>query len=430
MNRCMLIIISVTAMVFYSSDSALGGETDSIRVLTEKVDSLRKSVGELKEQLEKIDRPGGRGWRSLVRGEIRPCRLSSEGERPYRFRNDRARRRWVNALPETGKEQPGELYLNGGVTTILQGNPDDRNGYLAGAGSFDIYAHTTLGSHTLLFIDLEGIGGRGADYFSPTSSGLNDDAGSYRSEDGIDRINVLEAWAEFDFFEQRLKVTAGKIDLTNYFDNSDYANDETTQFISGALVNSSALAVPDNSAGVRAKTTLLEGYYLQLALASCDNAGGDLLEGVLGIGSVGVRLFPDSGHHANLRLYLYQHPSEREEAGYGASYDQLIIGNFGIFGRYGRNTGSLADYHGTRSAWSAGLNYSSQLYGCSTEAGIAYSESRHSDKSLKDEKLMEGYYRFGFNEWIYLSPHLQIVQNQEGSSQRLTVVGLRTHFCF
>ena len=80
-------------------------------------------------------------------------------------------------------------------------------------------------------------------------SSLNGDAGSTQSDDGFDRIVVNEAWTEFLFLDDIFTVTAGKIDLTNYFDNNAVANDENSQFITGALINNTAFVVPSNSPG-------------------------------------------------------------------------------------------------------------------------------------------------------------------------------------
>lgn len=71
----------------------------------------------------------------------------------------------------------------------------------------------------LLFIDIEAIGGNGPSYFTESFSDPNGDSGSQQGMDGIDRLNVLEAWAEFNALQGSINITAGKIDLTNYFDN-------------------------------------------------------------------------------------------------------------------------------------------------------------------------------------------------------------------
>src|SRR4030095_11514519 len=47
--------------------------------------------------------------------------------------------------------------------------------------------------------------------------------------------------------------TSGRLDLTNYFDRNAGANDETTQFLSDALVNNQMLGLAVNGTGVIAE---------------------------------------------------------------------------------------------------------------------------------------------------------------------------------
>jgi len=170
----------------------------------------------------------------------------------------------VDALLKAITQRPGQLRFNGGATTILQHGIQNNNRHSTGVGSFDFYAHTAFGPNALLFFDLEAIGGNGPDDFFPNFAGLNGDAGSTQAQDGADRLTVLEAWTEFTLLNKIFTITAGKIDLTNYFDNNASANDETMQFISGAFVNNAAFAVPANAPGLRLRTTLLNRIHFQL----------------------------------------------------------------------------------------------------------------------------------------------------------------------
>ena len=40
-------------------------------------------------------------------------------------------------------------------------------------------------------------------------------------------LNLREAWLRTELFQQRLALTVGRLDLTNYFDQNAFANDET-----------------------------------------------------------------------------------------------------------------------------------------------------------------------------------------------------------
>jgi high affinity Mn2+ porin len=91
-------------------------------------------------------------------------------------------------------------------------------------------------------------------------------------------------------FSKQVFITAGKIDLTNHFENNASANDEKMQSVSGAFVNSAAFAVPLPSPGVRVRTTVLRRVYLQLGLANTRNSGSDLFDEIYNVGGIGIKL--------------------------------------------------------------------------------------------------------------------------------------------
>ena len=64
-------------------------------------------------------------------------------------------------------------------------------------------------------------------------------------------MNVREAWLRTELFSQKLALSAGRLDLTNYFDRNAVANDETFQFISDALVNNPMLGLGEQRRGRR-----------------------------------------------------------------------------------------------------------------------------------------------------------------------------------
>lgn len=264
----------------------------------------------------------------------------------------------------------------------------------------------------------------------PTFKGLNGDAGTLQDEDGLDRLQMLEAWGEFSVFDELFTITAGKIDLTNYFDNNAFANDETLQFMSNAFVNSSALAVPLNSPGIRFRTSLLNLFYLQFGLASVDNSGSDIFNDLYKIAGLGFRAFPDTEWEANIRLYGYQHPTVDEAYGYGISFDEKILEKYNVFLRYGKNNSNLAEWYGISSSWSFGVSFLQTIDETSINIGMAYGETHPEAELLQHEKEGEIYARYQFNKWVYFSPHLQVVWNALGGIDNYTVLGVRTHFNF
>ena len=397
-----------------------------IRDLETQIDSLRTTIRAMDQELQQIKQ-------NMVEGK------SDVDELLALFNNEdvetvsvesRSRRKRVDALLKAITQRPGQLRFNGGATTILQNGSSDDSKHTTAVGSFDIYAHTAFGENTLLFIDLEAIGGDGPDDFFQTFSGLNGDAGSTQDEDGIDRLTVLEAWAEFTLLNKVFTITAGKIDLTNYFDNNASANDETMQFISGAFVNNAAFAVPGNAPGLRLRTTLLNRFHFQFGFSNVNNSGKDLLKETYRIASLGFTLFPGSDFESNLRFYGYQHPLADDATGWGISFDKVAFGSYNIFARYGQNDVKVAEFWGIQSSWSAGTRFVKQIAGQSTALGLAYGETTSVVDNLQTEQIMEIYARRQLNKWTHLSPHLQLAWNAYGTSDPLMIFGIRTHFNF
>ena len=80
-------------------------------------------------------------------------------------------------------------------------------------------------------------------------------------------MNVREAWLRTELFSQKLAISAGRLDLTNYFDRNAVANDETTQFISDALVNNPTLGLATNGSGVVGVFDPKNGFAFKAGLA-------------------------------------------------------------------------------------------------------------------------------------------------------------------
>lgn len=392
--------------------------------LQDTIDSLRQELRHINGELQQVKTEVAEG------NDLDKLLAAFNSEDVESVPEDqRSRRKRVDALLKIFSEQPGVLRFNGDATAIFQGS-DNRGRFSTAVGSFDIFAHTSFGKSTLIFFDLEGIGGNGPDELLNPLVTLNGDAGSTQDSRGLDQIHVLEAWAEFNFLKEYLTVTAGKIDLTNYFDNNASANDETSQFISGAFVNSAALAVPSNSPGIRVRTTVLERFFVQVGVSSLDNSGRQIFDDLFKIGSVGFRTFPNTGWEANVRLYGYKHPASSRAHGYGVSFDEAVAGAFTVFGRYNRNRADLANWLGIRSAWSGGLRFVHRLMGKRLAIGLAYGESDPAPQELHNEQIAEVYVRQHLNKWVLVSLHFQRAIHIGGLHRNVSLLGFRTHFNF
>ena len=338
----------------------------------------------------------------------------------------RSRRQQVDALLKSILEEPGKLQFSGVATASIQA-PLENETVWKGVGSFDIFAFVSFGPSALLFFDLEAGGGDGPDALLPNVSVLNADAGG--GDGKGENLTVLEAWTEFKMLQDIFTVTFGKLDPTNYFDNNLHANDETSQFISGAFVNNPVLPVGVNSPGIRFRTTFVKRFYIQYGLFMANPQEENIMENHLKLLETGIKLLPESGWEANLRVFGHEQPLAGDSRGFGISFDQLIANHFTIFGRYGANSTELADWLGIKNAWSSGIGFRQYILNRELKVGLAYAETQTTHYE-HPEQLAEFYFSTQLNQWVFISPHVQWIKTTQSGEDEHFLAGLRINLSY
>jgi high affinity Mn2+ porin len=334
------------------------------------------------------------------------------------------------------------ISLGGGLVGVLQGsfNNDPRN-HSEVVGRGDLVFEFKVSDGTIAVIDLEATGGNGLDEKIPNFSLLNGVAGSTD-----DRARFREAWVEHSALNDNLVITAGKIDLTNYFDANSVANDENSQFLGGALVNSAVLGAPANGPGIRVHGRLADALIIGFGYGSGDTDCSDIFDHGFGLAEIDLKLY-FAGMEGNYRIYATLDGTEadgemkvkdKNAFGYGVSIDQQITDRLTLFGRFGWRDD---DTYVTKSAWSAGLQYAGFIPRRKDDLiafGYGQVLADTENASLADlsitgqEKFMEAYYKARISEQISVSPHFQYLINPLGDKSRdnVVVLGLRTQITF
>jgi hypothetical protein len=425
MKNFVLVICIVLLNTSFNKNNFLLAQNDSISYKI-KIDSLNAMIDSLNQELEgvskTIDKP--KYSDSLL------TMNTSETDTSLIPEDQRSRRKQLDELLQYVSQRPGQFFFNGQTNAIIQGNVQKDDRFSTGTGSINLFASSSFGDNVLLFIDLEAIGGNGPDEFSSTLTSLNGDAGSTQSEDGFDRIIVNEAWVEFLFIDDIFTVTAGKIDLTNYFDNNAVANDENSQFITGIFIDNPTFVVPPNSPGLRIRTTILKRFYIQYAISKAENTGNNIFTDLFQVAGFGFKLFPLSDFEANFHIYGYSDPYADNSLGFGVSIDQSIANRFTIFGRIGNNENTLADWYGIKSSWSAGFQFKESFFTEPTIIGIGYGQIKSTEVTIKNEDSFELYLRQNINTWISISTHFQNIWNTGVVNSKYSLIGLRVNFTF
>ncbi len=302
--------------------------------------------------------------------------------------------------------------------------------------------------------------------------GVNGDAAGNRT------IDVTEMWYEQDAFDDNLRLRVGKIDLTCgfehhncsvAFDCSTYAEDETSQFLSPALVNNPTIPFPQNGLGVTGYLHLMSCWYLSAGVADADSDvrtsgfhttfDGDrdflyILETGLtpkisstkgplqGAYRVGVWTDgKDKQKFSNGENY-------RNDTGFYTTCDQMIwkennnpdnSQGLGTFFRYGWANGKVND---VTNFWSIGLQYKglfegrdNDVFGFGMAQGV-FTEQADADDELvygcDNETVFETYYNVALTPWLHISPDVQYIANPGGdeANNDAIVFGVRVQMDF
>ena len=325
------------------------------------------------------------------------------------------------------------ISLSGGLVGVAQGSignkPKDHGDVV---GRADLIFNFKVGENTIAVIDVEATGGDGIDAHIPNFSALNGVAGTTD-----DRVRFRQAWVEHAALNDHLILTAGKIDLTNYFDANAVANDENSQFLAGAFVNSPVLSAADIGPGARIQAKLTDSLVLGLGYGAGDADSADAFEHGFGIAELDYRVKVGE-LEGNYRVYGSVDGAlpdgttklaQKNAFGFGVSADQQVTDKLILFVRYGQRD---KDVYATKAAWSVGGQYAGLIPERKDDVlGFAYGQIRAVNANSQ-EKLAEVYYKVQVSEQIAIAPVAQYLINPEGDRARDNVVALalRTQISF
>ena len=368
------------------------------------------------------------------------------------------------------------VSVNLGLTQVyqanLQGAMSTHRRSECYAGSYDLELEMDMeklfrlpsGSFYLL---AEGSWSEGIDASSIRSLfGVNDDASGDRF------IGVTQLWYEQALLDGRLRFRLGKLDLTGgfecrgcpvAFDASAYSNDETSQFLNGALVNNPTIPFPENGLGLAAYLQPLEWWYVAAGVA---DAQADAREtgfntafhgrsdffSIFETGVVPHLPSPKGRLMGAYRIGLWYDPqpkdrfdgrgAKRDDVGFYLSFDQMALKEnadegdaqgLGLFARYG-----VADrgVNEVKSFWSLGAQYRGLLPTRDDDVlgfGVAQGRlSRAAGFSASHETATELYYNATITPWLSLTPSIQCVFNPGGERDvdDAVVLGIRLYMSF
>ena len=329
------------------------------------------------------------------------------------------RRQTINEKIEEALAAADEQSVTLGIdaATVTQGAGRTRgtmgeSGNAYALASADLFFTAKLAQYTVFFADVVALSGSPPDAEIPTLTLLNGYTARLESQNAL---NLREVWLRTELFGQRLALTAGRLDLTNYFDANMFANDETTQFLSDALVNNQMLGLGSNGTGVAAEFDAKTGFRLKFGFQQSNNDATNLSDSLFTLSEVGYTFTPFALPEGTYRLWFRTDNTEPDvlRKGVGVSLDQKLTNMVGLFGRYGT---AEVDFGDDR-FYSAGVGFQNGLIFFPQDTwGIGWA---HLDlASGEKEHLAEGYYNFQLTDRLRLSFNLTYVLDEPETDDR------------
>lgn len=305
-----------------------------------------------------------------------------------------------------------------GVTT-----PADRHAYeLASA---DLYFTAGIAQYTIFFADIVALSGPSPDLEIGGLTLLNGYSARLVQQN---ELNLREAWLSTQLFSQTVGLTVGRVDLTNYFDHNGGANDETTQFLSDALVNNPMLGLSTNGAGGAIVYDPKNRLTLKIGVQQSKTSATNLSDSLYSLAEVSYLITPFRLGEGTYRFWFrHDNSAAVQRTGLGVSFDQKLSRPVTLFGRLG----SAEAITGRDYFYSGGLQFQGGVvFNPGDTWGVGYA---HTDLATGEkERLIEGYYNLQLTERLALSFHgTQILERAFGTTtEGYFVPGVRLQASF
>ena len=390
--------------------TAAGGATDT-QALLDRIKALEQRIADL-EANTILSEPETR----VKRIEVYVDKNGNEhdeqvpdSKKQVTYQRERVyRRQWLSEKLEQALADDNAKRIQIGVSAAsvtqfahqTKGDPMDANNHFYQLASADLLFSAGIAQYTSFFADIVGLSGAPPDAEIPSVTLINSYTARLVRQN---EVNVREAWLRTELFSQKLALSAGRLDLTNYFDRNAMANDETFQFISDGLVNNPTLGLTSNGAGVVGVFDPKNGFALKAGFQQSNTDATNLSESIFSMVEADYVARPPGLSEGNYRIWFRNDNSTgSSRQAVGLSVDQKLTSQFGLFGRYGSADATVDRDH----FWRLGFHVQNGAVLNPLDFwGVGYAQT--SLGSGDGEKLVEGYYNFQISEKLRLSIHLQ-----------------------
>lgn len=321
-----------------------GGDADR-QALLDRIETLEKRLTDI-ESSAVLSEPETRVKRIEVYVDPNGVQYDEPqpgAKREVTYQRERVYRRQtisekIDEAMSAAEDQSVKLGVD--ATTVAQGAGRTRgldsfpNRRAYALASADLLFAAKLAQYTSFFADVVALSGGPPDREIPSLTLLNGYTARLVNQN---ELNLREAWLRTEFFGQRLALTAGRLDLTNYFDRNAGANDETTQFLSDALVNNQMLGLAVNGTGVIAEFDPKNAFSFRFGVQQSNPDATSLSDSIYSLAEIGYTFTPFSLPEGHYRLWYRANNGDVDsKRAVGVSLDQKLTPIVTLFGRYGQ----------------------------------------------------------------------------------------------
>ena len=403
---------------------------DLSRAQTQGAPDLRGELEKLRERMEALERETGRK------------KLTGEEEEERRHYP-------LVAISKT--------HVTGGLTMILQGTLNNEEVFggdrADGSMSADLFLESEIAPRGTILFRMDVAQGTGLTTLPPlfvnpdgTPTGPNNDVEGWSS---ADTLHINEVRYEQYFKNDTLRLTVGQIDLTSYFDENEFANKETFQFIAPLFNNNIAIDWGGNAnffgPGVVFNAHPIELLGFSVGLFEGDGDYQDLFSDPFIAVQVELEPYTEKleGHY---RFFVWTRRTSRPSildpaaaqsgnSGVGVSFDQELSRKIGVWGRFGTQRGKVAQFDRHASAgvqFKGAMGREEDVIGAAFGATFIGGEYKQASGLDTNEYYGEVYYNAAFTEGVHFSPDLQYIVHPGGNGaiDPVYIYGLRGQISF
>lgn len=298
------------------------------------------------------------------------------------------------------------------------------NGHMYGLSAADVtFRAKSAALNTEFFADVVGIGGSTPDQEISGINLLN----SQTARLSNNALNLREAWIKTEILDQKLGISVGRLDLTNYFDRNAIANDETERFINDALVNNPVLGLTTNGFGFATVYDPKSNVNFKLGVQQSTTSATNLSTALYSLAEVEYLARPFSLPEGRYRVWARRDNSTGSaKFGSGLSFDQKLTPAVTLFGRYG--SGYVGSVEANMKFYSGGLAFQAPYtFNPLDMWGVGYAQT--SLDTGKSERLTEAFYNLRLTDHMAVSFLLQYVMESK-TQEKYLVPGLRLKVAF